>query len=36
MLIAEMTLAPRLARFLKPISDEGASELGKQSPIPYL
>jgi tRNA(Ile)-lysidine synthase len=36
MLIAEMTLVPRLARFLKPISDEEASELGKQSPIPYL
>jgi tRNA(Ile)-lysidine synthase len=35
-LTAEATLLPRLARFLKPISDEAASALGKQSPIPYL
>jgi tRNA(Ile)-lysidine synthase len=35
-LTAEAALLPRLARFLKPISDEAASALGKQSPIPYL
>ncbi len=36
MLIAEAALAPQLARFLKPIAEEAASELGKHSPIPYL